>query len=44
MKKIKNVENEDNIEVVFSNLWMIVKDCEKDYRILKNNKDRINSK
>ncbi|CDM67508.1 Hypothetical protein CM240_0341 [Clostridium bornimense] len=40
MKKIKNVENEDNIEVVFSNLWVIVKDFEKDYRTLKNNEEK----
>lgn len=44
MKKIKNVENEDNIEVVFSNLWVIVKDYEKSYRTLKKNKEKINSK
>lgn len=44
MRKIKNVENEDDIEGVFSNLWIIVKDCEKDYRILKSNKCKINSK
>ncbi|MBU5315755.1 hypothetical protein KQI30_05700 [Clostridium bornimense] len=44
MRKIKNVENEDDIEGVFSNLWIIVKDCEKDYRILKSNKGEINSK
>lgn len=44
MRKIKNVENEDDIEGVFSNLWIIVKDCEKDYRILKSNKGKINSK
>ena len=44
MKKIKNVENEDNIEVVFSNLWVIVKEYEKSYRTLKKNKEKINSK
>lgn len=44
MKKIRNVESEDNIEVVFSNLWVIVKDCEKDYKTLKRNKEKIDSK